>query len=126
MSDLIREETDWSDLQSVKDIAIIMIDRKIEAGIFAGFTYDGNLFSMSLSAQINWSNLLNIPEVAFPLTLSLKNDTGFYSLSYANRMNFYLASMNHKVGVFATYNVMKNSVINATEINEVLNIINAL
>lgn len=60
-----------------------------------GFTFAGLTFSLSQNAQINWSNILQLPEEAFPINVMSVNED-IYSLSLANRMNFYLSAVNGK------------------------------
>ncbi len=46
------------DLQQFLQEKYAEIDNETESAIFAGFTFDGKIFSMSLSAQSNWLYLL--------------------------------------------------------------------
>ena len=113
-------------LESIKEHAINLIDKKTEKDIFGGFTFDSLLFSMSMSAQINWSNLFFIPDVMFPLSLSTKNDEGNYSLSLANRQAFYGAALTHKNTALQTGTYLKNNVKTCTTIEQVQTIIDSL
>jgi hypothetical protein len=105
-------------LSVVKKRVIDALDEKISEEIKAGFVFDNSVFSMSLEAQINWSNLLLIPNTAFPLSLKCKDET-IYSLIYENREAFYGAAMTHKMTKLGegTY---KTGLINATQTKEEL------
>ena len=82
-------------LDEYKKHLIDLQDKKTENLILSGFTFDGNLFSLSINAQINWSNLLNFPQVMFPLNLSTKDDN-IYILNFSNVQNFYFTSLGRK------------------------------
>lgn len=106
---------------SVELSLLYVIDRtdaKTAETIFEGFTYDGNLFSMSTSAQINWTNLFFIPDEMFPLNVSTKNDETVYSLALANRQAFYGAALTHKNGALQAGNALKAAAKAATTIAE--------
>jgi hypothetical protein len=109
---------DLTIIQDYKDYLNMLIDKKTEETIFSGFTFDGGLFSMSLSAQINWSNLFFIPDGMWPITLSYKDDTGTYQLSLANRANFYGSALLHKNTALQTGTILKTSVTNALTLEE--------
>ena len=70
------------------------------------------------TAQINLSNIFNIPDGLFPLPYSTKNN-GVYSLSLANRQNFYLASLSHKNTSIQSGTVLKQQITAATTIEDV-------
>ena len=67
--------------------SIDLVDEWTSNSIKAGFIFDGHLFSMSENAQINWSNIQNLPESVFPLTLGCK-DNSVYVLSYEKLNDF--------------------------------------
>lgn len=85
----------YQSLSNYKKSLIDLQDKKTENLILSGFTFDGNLFSLSKNAQINWSNLLNIPSSMFPLNLSTKDDT-IYVLNFSDVQNFYFAALSKK------------------------------
>jgi len=74
---------------------------------------------MSVNAQINWSNILNIPNELFPLNVSTKNDEN-YSLTLANKTSFYYACLNYKYSCLNQGNVLKNSLNLLTTEEEIL------
>lgn len=119
---------DLSDLRTkVRDL----IDEQTQSVIFAGFEFDGLTFSMSLTAQINWSNFPGLPEYIilnegeaneqtiyyFPLSIMSKFDEP-YSLAYSDKMSFYMAALNHKNGALQTGNTKKQQVNACTTLNE--------
>lgn len=106
------------EVERKKDELYLKVDFNTEQAIFAGFTFDGKLFSMSLSAQINWSNLLFIPEAMYPITINTKNDNDSYSLTYANRQSFYGTVLNFKNTCLQTGNTIKNDIRNCTTLEE--------
>lgn len=107
-------KTNLETFAGLKAYLISKVDEETEAGIFSGFSWDGLTFSMSINAQINWSNLLNIPDAMFPMELNSKNDVATYSLSLAGRQNFYLTALGHKNYHLQIGNQKKNE-INACE-----------
>lgn len=109
---------DLTNIQDYKDYLNMLIDRKTEETIFSGFTFDGGLFSMSISAQINWSNLFFIPDDMWPITLSYKDDTGTYQLTLANRQNFYGSALLHKNNALQNGTILKNTINNALTLEE--------
>lgn len=96
---------------------IRLIDDKSSSKIFEGFTFDKNIFSLSISAQINWSNLLNIPEQMFPINISTKDD-GIYVLQFFNVKNFYYSALTAKNTALQYGNEAKILIKNATTIAE--------
>lgn len=82
-------------LDEYKKYLIDFQDKKTENLILSGFNFGGSLFSLSINAQINWSNLLNIPEQMFPLNLSTKSDTIFV-LNFSDVQNFYFTALGRK------------------------------
>jgi len=106
-------------LPELKQQVIDKIDVFIQEKIFKGFNFDGKLFSMSVNAQINWSNILNIPNELFPLNVSTKNDEN-YSLSLANKTSFYYVYLNYKYSCLNQGNVLKNNLNLLTTEEEVL------
>ena len=82
-------------LDELKDIRYVEIDMRTQEIIAQGFLFDGRTFSMSLTAQINWSNFPNFPDALFPLTI-IDISEAPYVCSLANKMNFYYAALNAK------------------------------
>lgn len=78
-----------------KKESIDRIDEIVKQSIVSGFVFQDKIFSMSVEAQINWSNLMMIPEGYFPLKVNTKDDT-VYELSIEDRSSFYMAALGHK------------------------------
>jgi hypothetical protein len=116
---------DENNINEYKKHIVDLIDAKSEEKIFEGFSFDGKRFSLSLSAQINWSNLLFLPESFFPVNLSTKDDD-VYSLIYANVQSFYQAALNGKNAPLQEGNVLKQQVKAATTKEELDLIKNSL
>ena len=110
---------------NLKETIFSEIDIKTTEKIFEGFTFDGQVFSMNLSEQINLSNLFNIPEAAFPLPYSTK-DNSVYSLSFANREAFYLAALVYKNTTIQEGNALKQQVKEAQTVEELQTILENL
>jgi len=71
-------------LADYKQLRYNEIDGKTLALIDGGFTHDGQVFSLSVFAQMNWHTLKNqTGEFTFPKNVSRKNNTK-HSLSQAN------------------------------------------
>jgi hypothetical protein len=107
----------YGHVDEFKTAFLSWVDERTTDNIFVGFTFDSKVFSMSLTAQINWSNLLNIPQVMFPLVVMSKTDES-YSLSYANVQNFYLSALGHKNNCLQSGNTKKESIKNCLTIND--------
>jgi hypothetical protein len=80
-------------LEQYKQYLVAKIDANTQGVIAQGFVFDGITFSLSSHAQINISNIPNIPEQAFPFVYLGKDDE-YYELSFANKMNFYFTALN--------------------------------
>jgi len=98
------------DLQGYKDYKNRQIDEKTGELISTGFTWDSLIFSMSSNAQINWSNIPNVPDSLFPLPVMTKDDKTVYNLALSNKMNFYLTALNFKNGYLQSGTSLKNQV----------------
>jgi hypothetical protein len=94
-------------LEELKHIRYTEIDMTTGILISQGFVFAGKTFSLSTNAQINWSNLPNLPDVVFPLAISTINDEEIYELSLANKMNFYYSAVNGKNGPLQSGNALK-------------------
>ena len=102
-----------------------LIDERTTNNIFKGFVFDGYIFSMSISAQINLSNIFNIPDGLFPLPYSTKDDK-LYSLTLANRQNFYLTALGFKNTVIQAGAALKQQTLVCTTLGQVQDILNTL
>jgi hypothetical protein len=98
-------DAEW--LNYLKGTRYVEIDTKTGQLIAEGFTWDSKVFSLSINAQINWSNLPNLPDSIFPLSISTINDEEVYTLSLANKMNFYYTAVNGKNGPLQSGNTLK-------------------
>jgi hypothetical protein len=107
----------FNSVEDYKKYLIDIIDEKTSESIALGFNFEGNIFSMSTNAQINWSNLLNIPEQLFPLQVSTK-DNEVYMLALANRLNFYLTALGTKKARLDAGNALKQQVKLLTTLQE--------
>lgn len=82
-------------LEQLKLVRCNEIDTNTQELISKGFVFGGITFSLSLTAQINWSNFQNLPDGLFPLTVIGKNDE-VYICQLADKLNFYFAALNGK------------------------------
>lgn len=115
----------FNDFSSLKKKIIEIIDENTVLKINNGFSFANKNFSLSLSAQINWSNLLLLPGSFFPINLSTKNDD-IYQLTYNNVQLFYSAALNGKNTPLQEGNILKQQVKNALTLQELQQIINNL
>ena len=121
--DLIIENHIAFDLSELKESRFNEIDEKTFEIISAGFTFDGNLFSLSAHAQTNWTNIHSNKEVfnaigSFPMEISTK-DSNIYVLNYDDVLAFWSAGM---VAVKTPYNIrgnLKKLIFDAATIEEV-------
>jgi hypothetical protein len=104
-------------LENYKKQLIDLQDKKTEDLILSGFTFDGSLFSLSINAQINWSNLLNIPQQMFPLNLSTKDDN-IYVLNFNNVQSFYFTALGKKSEYLQSGNDVKKRINESLTIQE--------
>ena len=111
------------ELDELKESRYDEIDSKTLEIISAGFTFDGNLFSLSAQAQTNWTNIHSNKEVfneigSFPMEISTK-DSNIYVLNYDDVLGFWSAGM---VAVKTPYNIggnLKKLIFDAATIEEV-------
>jgi hypothetical protein len=93
-------------LDELKDVRYAEIDMNTQYLISQGFTFGGHTFSMSLTAQLNWSNFPNLPDALFPLTV-IDIVEQPYVCSLANKMNFYYSALNAKNQYLQSGGVLK-------------------
>ncbi len=115
-----REHIPHNPLPELKQELYDKIDAYVQAEIFKGFVYNGKTFSMSINAQINWSNILLIPSSNFPLAL-MTIDEELVQLSLEEKTLFYQASLNHKYSKLQLGHTLKTTVKNFTTIEEINN-----
>lgn len=111
-----------SNIAEAKAVIKKKIDARTEELILNGFSFGGQVFSLSFTAQINWSNIPNLPESLFPLPM-LDKDGNNYSLSYSNRMNFYLTAVGTNNSLIQSGNALYNQVNELESIEEILNFV---
>jgi glutamine cyclotransferase len=116
---------DLTNLQDFKDFAFIEIDKRTQDEIFEGFVFDEKRFSMSVNAQINWSNLMNVPQEYFPVNVSTI-DNELYLLSWENKVPFYMTALGWKSAALQEGTVIKSQIKACTTIQEIEEIINNL
>jgi len=105
-------------LEELKTARYNEIDLQTSELINAGFAFDGHTFSMSLTAQINWSNFPNLPDELFPLSV-VDIAEEIYVLSLANKYNFYFSALNYKNQFLQSGGVLKGQIKACTTIEEV-------
>jgi hypothetical protein len=79
-------------LADLKVVKIRAIDAKTATLIKSGFTYDGNLFSMSEKAQLNWAALAAAKAngiLSYPMTVSTSTE-GSYVIQDTNELSSFL------------------------------------
>lgn len=118
--DPIFNGVDMSDIVAVKEAKKFEIDSNTQNKIFEGFIYEGLLFSMSLTAQINWSALPSIPESFYPITLISQSDD-IYILSYGERVDFYLTAVGTKNYWLQSGSMLKMEIEAKTIIDDIIN-----
>lgn len=96
------------------------IDKRTQELIFEGFSFAGLHWSLSINAQINWGNLPQLPQGAFPLPIQDVNGND-YNLQYADRLNFYYAAVGAKNTHLQSGSVLKREVSDMQTIQDVLN-----
>jgi len=102
----------------LKNHRYVEIDNRTAELINIGFTFDGHIFSMSLTAQINWSNFPNLPDQLFPLNVVDANEST-YVLALANKLNFYFSALNYKNQFLQSGGVLKAEIKACTTAEEV-------
>jgi len=101
-------------LDELKDIRYNEIDEVSRLIIDQGFVFDNKTFSMSLTAQINWSNIPLLPDAAFPIPISTKDESVYY-LTLANKINFYLAAVSAKTTPLFSGSALKDQIKACTD-----------
>ena len=108
------------DIEKLKEFRKDEIDNNTQNLIFNGFSYANKTWSLSLTAQINWSNLPSIPQSFFPLSL-LSINGEVYQLPYAERMNFYLTAVGIKNSHLQSGSLLKVQIDTLTTIEDLIN-----
>ena len=111
---------DFQSLEEAINFKKDQIDKRTQALIFEGFSFAGLHWSLSINAQINWGNLPQLPQGAFPLPIQDVNGND-YNLQYADRLNFYYAAVGAKNTHLQSGSVLKREVSDMQTIQDVLN-----
>lgn len=96
-------------LEELKNVRYVEIDLRTQELIEVGFPWAGLTFSMSTSAQINWSNFPNLPSALFPLPIMDKTEN-LYMLAEADRTNFYLSALDYKNTQLQSGSILKGQI----------------
>lgn len=111
---------DFQSLEEAINFKKDQIDKRTQELIFEGFSFAGLHWSLSINAQINWGNLPQLPQGAFPLPIQDVNGND-YNLQYADRLNFYYAAVGAKNTHLQSGSVLKREVSDMQTIQDVLN-----
>lgn len=111
---------DFQSLEEAINFKKDQIDKRTQELIFKGFSFAGLHWSLSINAQINWGNLPQLPQGAFPLPIQDVNGND-YNLQYADRLNFYYAAVGAKNTHLQSGSVLKREVSDMQTIQDVLN-----
>ena len=101
-------------LQELKDLRYKEIDSTTGYLIAQGFTFGGYDFSLSETAQINWTNLNLLPDGVYPITIST-NTEDIYILQLVDRDNFYLAAVSAKMTPLNTGSALKKLIYDCVD-----------
>jgi len=97
------------------------IDAKTSDLILKGFTYDGNEFSMSDHAQINWADLMvagTAELLTYPVAIST-DDNGTYDITDLDHLKaFFTAMLTRKEWCLSSGRDLKDEVDACTDIQE--------
>ena len=111
---------DFQSLEEAINFKKDQIDKRTQELIFEGFSFAGLHWSLSINAQVNWGNLPQLPQGAFPLPIQDVNGND-YNLQYADRLNFYYAAVGAKNTHLQSGSVLKREVSDMQTIQDVLN-----
>lgn len=109
-------------LLEAKNVKKTEIDLKTQSLIYLGFEFAGLRWSMSNSAQTNWTNLPLLPEMVFPINLYSQEDK-LYVLALENRMDFYMSAVAEKMKYLQSGSELKAQIEALTDIDTILNFI---
>lgn len=109
-------------ITDLKQEVIKKIDLFIQEEISKGFEYNGRIYSMSTNAQLNWSNILAIPDMMFPLDIMSINEE-LYQLPLSEKETFYYTCLNYKYAQLKRGHSLKSSLKSLNTEQEVLSFI---
>jgi hypothetical protein len=110
-------------LGEYKTLRFNEIDAKTNALLSDGFTFDGQVFSLSVPSQINWTTL-HEQQGAFtwPVSVSTKNNNT-YELALGDIEAFWVAGRDRVIDVLSSGRALKKLVFDAATESEVDSII---
>lgn len=123
----IQGEFDLTTLEGLKAYRYKQIDSITQILIGQGFTFDGQVFSLSVAAQSNWTNIKSNKTTfsamgAFPLQISTKNDN-IYMLTEANVDSFWGAGFIAVKNAYTSGADIKKLIFDSTTIEQINTII---
>lgn len=104
---------DTRTIEQLRKDLIAKVDLKTNSSILQGFGFDNHIFSMSTNAQINWTNLPNLPDHEFPYPVSTK-DNGIYYLQLVDKVRFYETVSSFTSNLIKLGNIKKEEIYSAT------------
>lgn len=112
-------------LNEAKNIKYKLIDKRTGELISAGFTYNGVVYSMSENAQNNLIGaFISKDGLTYPIYWNSKDDSSLLTINDSTELvNFYSSALTHKRTQQDNGTTLKNSVRDATTIDEVKAII---
>jgi len=125
--DSIVSNHEYITLEEVKEIKYNEIDIKTQSIISEGFEFDNNIFSLSLAAQSNLTNIKTSKDTfsamnLFPLQMNTK-DNKIYMLEESDVDAFWGAGLNKVKTAYTSGGDLKNQITNAINIQEVESVI---
>jgi hypothetical protein len=117
-----REYIFQDNVSELKQEIINQIDLFIQDEISKGFEYNGRIYSMSIKAQLNWSNILNIPAIMFPINIMSMNEE-LYSLPLSEQQTFYNTILSFKYGKLNHGHQLKQSLAELNTAEEILSFV---
>ena len=75
---------------------ILNVIEYIKTKLESGFEFDNKIFPMSISDQVNYTNLLLLPKEVFPQKFPCI-DYSTYEITFENKLLLYQASAQHKM-----------------------------
>ena len=102
-------------LLEYKKVRYDEIDLRTRQLVSVGFGFDGQVFSLSPPAQLNWTNVKSSKaDFTYPLMISTLNNNE-YSLSNANVEGFWTAGKDTLKGHLDTGRILKKSIFDAVD-----------
>jgi hypothetical protein len=112
----------YANIDDLKADICERIDTKTREIIAQGFTFKGKTMSMSSNAQLNWTNVKDIPDTFFPKEFMSKNNEPVI-VEAADKLNLWLLALNCSSQTQVSGTQLKIQVSNLATIDEVLNFI---